>query len=229
MTEQNSEAEAEMRRQMEDSPLRNFMGSSYCGTTVQLYVQYCRWRDQSPRPVNFPPATINKLRFEYVCWHQQMYKRRFWSRALLVRLLQHLVFYFYEECLIDGRIPLDDFSSETTRKPLFESISRLQTTTHFQFQLTLRPIPEATLFPKLDWLLDKLIGSVEEIRAGQSELIIERDLRSPTEFFQHWMNWVRDENNNLPTNWFSWHNDEFPEYFEWDFDDEEYERNLGTP
>jgi len=229
MAEQNPDAAAAIKRQMEDSPMRHCMGCSYCGTTVHLHHQCCGWRDQTPRPDHFPPATINKLRFDYVCWHQQMCKRRFWSRHLLVRLLQQLVFYFYEFGLIDGHVSLEDFSSDTTRKPLFENISRLQTTTHYHFPVTLRPAPESTLFPKLEWLLDKLIASAKEIQAGQLELVVERDLRSPTEFFQHWMNWVRDENNNLPTNWFSWHNEEFSEYYEWDFVDDDYELNLGTP
>jgi len=117
---------------------------------------------------------------------------------------------------LDGR-PLDEaYKSNATRKGgVFDELYDIQTRPSIQFMVpTLRPIPKSTLFPKLEWLLDKLM---------QSEHLVERDNQAPNGFFQYWMKYVCKQ-SNLPSSWFSWHNDEFPEYYEWNTevaDDEE--------
>lgn len=194
---------------MLEQPPRGYIGCGYSGTTVALSRIY---RGIPVKGTVWPPErryddnAIDELRFRYVLWHQQMYKRRFWSRRLLIRLLEVLVMTVYFHRLA-GR-PLDkSYKASVLRQGgLFDELLDMQTTPSIHFMVpTLRPIPKSTLFPKLEWLLDKLM---------QSEHFIERDSHSPNEFFQHWTSFVRKQ-SNLPLKWFTWHNDEFPEYYEW--------------
>ena len=202
---------------MADQPPRFSLGSGYSGTTFALswiYEGYPVKGKAWPPECRFSASAIDRDRFEYVCWHQQIYKRRFWSRKLLIRLFEILVTLVYNARL-DGRLDEAYKANATRTGGLFDELFDIQTSPSIQFMVpTLRPVPKSTLFPKLAWLLDKLM---------QSEHLVERDNHSPNEFFQYWMNFVRKQ-SNLPSAWFSWHNDEFPEYYEWNSkvaDDEE--------
>ena len=128
---------------------------------------------------------------------------------MLIRLLEVLVLMIYKHRTED-RIMDAQYKAAATRKGgLLDQINECQTTPSIQFAVpTLRPVPKATLYPKFEWLLDKLL---------QSDHRIERNSSDPTEFLQYWMNFVRKQ-SNLSSSWFSWHNDEFPEYYEWSSD-----------
>jgi len=212
MGDEDEEARAEIKRQMADTPTRVFLASPYCATTKSLSSIYQGLRglppyDQPwPTQHRFSDTAIDTERFYYVLWHQATYKRRFWSRKLLIRLLEVLVLIIYSHRTEDRIMDAPYKASAMRKGGLFDQINNCQTTPGIQFAVpTLRPVPKATLYPKFEWLLDKLL---------QSDHPIERNSRAPTEFLQYWMNFIRKQ-SNLPSSWFSWHNDEFPEYYEW--------------
>ena len=200
-------------RQMGDDRLAIIpvgFGMGFCGTTMALsYIYRGQERDgmKWPPDCQFHSNDIHSLRLEYVCWHQERFKRRFWSRKLLIRLLELLVFYVYADRLEGTRMDETYKANASRSGGLFDRIFEKQTTPNLHFMVpTLRPVPKPTLLPKLEWMLDKLMAS---------QHVVERDSEHPDEFFQHWMNYVCKQ-SNLPSTWFSWHNDEFPEYYEWE-------------
>lgn len=214
MADEKFDARAEIRRIIGDNPGRVYLRSGYSGTTLKLSYLYQGkpWLvgHGQPWPISkrYAATAIDIDRLEYVLWLQATFKRRFWSWKLLIRLLELLVMVVYCHRDEGRRLDADYKAAAMGRGGLFEELFAIQTTPSIQFMVpTLRPVPKVTLFLKLEWVLDKLISS-------DPKHFIDRDSRDPNEFIQYWMKFVRTQ-SNLPSAWFSWHNDEFPEYFEW--------------
>ena len=214
MADEESDARAEIRRIIGDNPNRVYIGSAYSGMTLELSYLY-RGKpflvgNGQPWTVStrYAETAIDTDRLQYVLWLQATFKRRFWSRKLLIRLLEILVMVVYSHHDEGRRLDANYKAAAMGKGGLFQELFEIQTTPSIQFSVpTLRPIPKATLFPKLLWVLDKMICS-------DPAHFVERGSRDPNEYLQYWMMFVRTQ-SNLPSAWFSWHNDEFPEYFEW--------------
>lgn len=183
-----------------DAPKTN-IGSAYCGTTRALHHKYSENQQYGG------DYLIDKKRVEEVCIYQQMYKRRFWSQNTLIRLLIEAICTIY--CYLDGGGDLEDISRKQIEY-LLGRLHSLQTSENsVLFLPVLRPIPIPTLQSKLDWLLERMIDD-----GKKGVWFFERDNTDANEFLQYYINFIK-KMSNLPNSWFSWHNLQFPEHYEY--------------
>lgn len=172
--------------------------------TFSVFNRLGRTRDKGEEPC--------ARRLHVVMVQQAFFKRRFWSKKTLVRLLMQLVCEVYVNTEEQQHFPSDD-----QLKLINHNVFRQQESApNNSFLLPpMRPVPQITLFPKLEYLALLMKESLEK-----GKTFVERDNLNPNEFLQFWMKYVRDL-SNLPKTWFSWHNDEFDEHFEYPHMDEQ--------
>lgn len=161
-------------------------------------------------------------RLKVVMVHQAIYKRRFWSKKTLVRLLQQFVLEVYLDMEEMVRMGETGFPDEVRHHVWFSNVAIQQWRRASPIFLVppMRPVPKPTLLPKLAYIYEKMKESIDS-----GDVFVERDNNDEREFFQYWMKKVVDV-EYLPSSWFTWHNDEFDELFEYPCYDEADLGNL---
>ena len=164
-------------------------------------------------------------RLSVVMVHQAIYRRRFWSKKSLVRLLQNLVRQVHRQLVFENtnKFPKESRQyafPDNCRTDFFADCMALQEKIdNVTVVPNMRIIPKATLFPKLEYLFVRMKQSLE-----RGDVFVDPDKQTePHEFLQYWTNKARDM-EFLPSSWFTWHNEEFDEFFEYPWINS---RNLG--
>lgn len=163
-------------------------------------------------------ASPSLERLSIVMVHQAIYKRRFWSKKTLVRLLQHFVMYVCVDMDREGRFI---FPRGQRLRDCYENCNFTQSRLDGDLQSFLLPpmrmVPKTTLRPKLHYMCAKMKADFDSaMESGQFD---------HTRFIDLWMDRARDM-NFLPKRWFSWHNDEFDEVYEYPHCDHNFDFGL---
>ena len=187
------------------------------------------------------PASVTLQRYEKLvasnsftppCWerlsvvmvHQSVYRRRFWSKKTLVRLLLHLVRQVHWQLVLENNniFPKESrqyaFPEEKGKEFFDDCMTFQENLDNVTIAPTVRTIPRATLFPKLEYIFVRMKESMEH-----QDVFVDLGNRHKNEMLQYWTKKVQDM-EFLPSGWFSWHNEEFDEYFEYPWIDS---NNLG--
>ena len=181
-------------------------------------------------------------RHEAVMHYQAVFDNVFWSKKTLIRLLIDFLMRFYL-LLLDQKEKTGTvkFPDRDDYVPLMHTVWQQQSVSRGTFCAAfivppLRPVD----FIDLVIVLQQFTYHMSTDWANERRRFVERDNMSDDEFLQYWYNWCRNTSNH-PASWYSWHNDVFPEHYEyphlddptaqgrWDIEVPEAEFEMGRP